>query len=55
MASLVSYVHAVSDESSESFVPEEERIAVFDMDGTLYGELFPTYFDECLLLPSATA
>jgi len=50
MASLVSYVHAVSDERSESFVPEEERIAVFDMDGTLYGELFPTYFDECLLL-----
>ena len=35
MASLVSFVHAVSDERSESFVPEEERIAVFDMDGTL--------------------
>ena len=43
MASLVSFVHAVSDERSESFVPEEERIAVFDMDGTLYGERFPTY------------
>ena len=50
MASLVAYVAAVSDEKSPSFVPEEERIAVFDMDGTLYGELFPTYFDECLLL-----
>ena len=50
MASIVSYVSAVTDEKSESYVPPEERIAVFDMDGTLYGELFPTYFDECLLL-----
>ena len=50
MASIVDYVAAVTDEKSPSFVPEEERIAVFDMDGTLYGELFPTYFDECLLL-----
>ena len=50
MASIISYVDAVTDEKSASFVPEEERIAVFDMDGTLYGELFPTYFDECLLL-----
>ena len=50
MASIVAYVAAVTDEKSPSFVPEAERIAVFDMDGTLYGELFPTYFDECLLL-----
>jgi len=50
MASIVSYVSAVTDEKNESYVPPEERIAVFDMDGTLYGELFPTYFDECLLL-----
>ena len=50
MTSIVSYVGAVSNESSEIFVPEEDRIAVFDFDGTLYGELFPTYFDETLLL-----
>ena len=50
MASIISFVNTVTDEKSASFVPEEERIAVFDMDGTLYGELFPTYFDECLLL-----
>ena len=50
MASVVSYVSEITDEESESFVPVEERIAVFDMDGTLYGELYPTYFDECLLL-----
>ena len=50
MASIVSFVREVTDEKSERFVPEEDRIAVFDMDGTLYGERFPTYFDECLLL-----
>ena len=50
MKSIVSYVGAVSNESSEIFVPEADRIAVFDFDGTLFGELFPTYFDETLLL-----
>ena len=50
MGSIVSFVESITDEKSASFVPEEKRIAVFDMDGTLYGELFPTYFDECLLL-----
>ena len=50
MASIVAYVAEVTDEKSAGFVPPERRIAVFDMDGTLYGELFPTYFDECLLL-----
>ena len=50
MASVTSFVASVTDENSKDFVPEDQRIAVFDMDGTLYGELFPTYFDESLLL-----
>ncbi len=50
MASVISFVASVTDERSQTFVPEDKRIAVFDMDGTLYGELFPTYFDESLLL-----
>ncbi|MBO4562117.1 MAG: haloacid dehalogenase-like hydrolase [Clostridia bacterium] len=50
MLSIVSFVSAVTDEKSESFVPESERIAVFDMDGTLYGERFPTYFDDWMLI-----
>ena len=50
MASIVDYVKSLTDENSDEFVPEEERVAVFDMDGTLYGELFPTYFDQCLLM-----
>lgn len=50
MSSIVSFVASVTDEKSPDYVAPERRIAVFDMDGTLYGELFPTYFDTCLLL-----
>ena len=46
---LTEYVEAVTDEASADFIPEEDRIAVFDMDGTLYGELFPTYLEYYLL------
>ncbi len=50
LKTLIEYVEAVTDENSPDYIPVEDRIATFDMDGTLYGELFPTYFDECLLL-----
>ncbi len=46
---LVDYVEAVTDEASPDFIPEADRIAVFDMDGTLYGELFPTYLEYYML------
>ena len=41
MHSIMEYVEAVTDESSLDYVPEEERIAVFDLDGTLAGERYP--------------
>ena len=44
------FVRDVVNPDSERFVPKEDRIAVFDFDGTLYGERFPTYFDTCLFL-----
>ena len=50
MKSIMSFVSEVTDENSDKFVPEAERIAVFDSDGTLYGELFPTYVDQCLMI-----
>lgn len=50
MASVISFVAETTDAKNPAYVPPAKRIAVFDMDGTLYGELFPTYFDECLLL-----
>ncbi len=36
--SIIEFVNAVGDPSSESFVPVAERIAVFDHDGTLWAE-----------------
>lgn len=50
MQSIVAFVNEVCDEKSDKYVPAEERVAVFDSDGTLYGELFPTYFDQCLMM-----
>ena len=46
---LIDYVEAVTDESSPDFISVEDRIAVFDMDGTLYAELFPTYLEYYML------
>ncbi|MBR5228461.1 MAG: haloacid dehalogenase-like hydrolase [Firmicutes bacterium] len=40
---LKEYVKVVTDSKSEDFIPVEDRIAVFDLDGTLYCETFPIY------------
>ena len=45
LAALKSYVSEVTNKNSKNFIPEEDRIAVFDMDGTLYGELAPIYVE----------
>jgi phosphoserine phosphatase len=42
-AAIVEFVEGVTDPSSDSFVPEDDRIAVFDNDGTLWSEQ-PLYF-----------
>ena len=39
----------VTDEKSVNFVPQKDRIATFDMDGTILGELYPTYFEYNML------
>ena len=46
---LTAYMTAITDESSADFIPVENRIAVFDMDGTLCCETDPGYFDHKLL------
>mgnify|MGYP003319932644 CR=1 FL=1 len=38
------YVKTITNKNSKDFIPVKERIAVFDLDGTLIGELSPTYF-----------
>ena len=47
---LVSFVESVTDENSPDYIPVEDRIAVFDMDGTILCETDPYYFDHCLLV-----
>ncbi len=46
---LVEYMAAVTDENGADFIPVENRVAVFDLDGTLFCETDPNYFDYCLL------
>ncbi len=47
---LVGYVEAVTDENSSDYIPVKNRIAVFDMDGTICSETNPTYFDYSLFM-----
>jgi hypothetical protein len=49
LKALIEYVEAVTDEASPDFIPPADRIATFDMDGTLMGELFPTYLEVIML------
>ena len=46
---LQAYVKDVTNPASQNFIPTEDRIATFDMDGTFIGELYPTYFEYNLL------
>ena len=45
---LISYIETVTDEGGAYFIPVEDRIAVFDLDGTLFCETDPIYFDHML-------
>ena len=47
---LVEYVAAVTDPAGPDFIPPEGRVAVFDLDGTLFCETDPNYFDYTLLV-----
>ena len=47
---LTNYVEAVTKEGGKDYIPPEDRIAVFDLDGTLFCETDPNYFDYCLLV-----
>lgn len=46
---LVTYINTIIDKNSKDYIPVENRIAVFDMDGTLCCETDPGYFDHKLL------
>ena len=46
---LKNYVEDVTNINSKNFIPVEDRIATFDMDGTFIGELYATYFEYNML------
>ena len=49
--SLRDYVSKVTNENdAENFIPKEDRIAVFDMDGTLTCETYYTYYDTMMFI-----
>ncbi len=50
VAELKSYVKSAIDKSSKDFVPIDDRIAVFDMDGTIFCETDPTYNEYLMLI-----
>ena len=45
---LNDYLTAVTDEASSDYIPVEDRIAVFDLDGTLMCETYPFCFEYML-------
>ncbi|MBQ7699905.1 MAG: haloacid dehalogenase-like hydrolase [Clostridia bacterium] len=48
--SLIDYVTSVTKEGGTDYIPAEDRIAVFDMDGTLACETFYTYYDTMMFI-----
>ncbi|MBQ6768847.1 MAG: hypothetical protein IJP46_09340 [Prevotella sp.] len=49
LSALQDYVKDVTNPTSPNFIPTEDRIATFDMDGTFVGELYPSYFEYNML------
>ena len=49
LTALKAYVQDVTNPKSSNYISEEDRIVTFDMDGTLIGELYPTYFEYNLI------
>jgi phosphoserine phosphatase len=53
-ARIVGFVDSVTDPASRAYVPPDERIAVFDNDGTLWAEQ-PMYFQLAFILDRVKA
>lgn len=47
---LTNYVKEITDKNGKNFIPAEDRVAVFDMDGTFLCETAPYYLDHMLFL-----
>ena len=47
---IIEFVEDVTNPRSSNYIPPEDRIATFDMDGTFYCETAPIYFQEAMFL-----
>ena len=47
---LTSFVEKADRKGESTYIPAKDRLAVFDMDGTLFGELFPTYLEYTMFV-----
>ena len=47
---IIEFVEAATNPYSGRYIPPEDRIATFDMDGTFYCETAPLYFQEMMFL-----
>ena len=50
LAELVDFVEAACDPNGDGYVEPEERVATFDMDGTIIAEKAPVYVDYMLMI-----
>ena len=50
MKKIVNFVEEAINPNSKNYIPPEDRIATFDMDGTFYCETAPLYFQETMFL-----
>ncbi|MBR6713160.1 MAG: haloacid dehalogenase-like hydrolase [Selenomonadaceae bacterium] len=49
-AKIIEFVEDVTNPYSSNYIPPEDRVATFDMDGTFYCETAPIYFQEAMFL-----
>ena len=47
---IIEFVEDVTNPYSKNYIPPEDRVATFDMDGTFYCETAPIYFQEAMFL-----
>lgn len=50
LTTLKTFVEKSKVEDTADYIKPEDRIAVFDMDGTVFGELFPTYLEYTMFV-----
>ena len=53
LKAIIRFVEDAANPESLGFIPEADRIATFDMDGTFYCETAPYYFQEMMFLHRA--